>query len=415
MARESIITGVDIGSNAVRVMVGQRNAVEEPLQIIGVGEVPSEGISKGVVTSIEDAVSSISKGLEKAERMTGIPIEHAYIGIGGTHVISQDSHGVIAVSKADGEIKEEDVERVIEAAQAVATPPNYEILHVIPRSFTVDDQKGIKDPIGMSGIRLEVDAQIIQGLTAQIKNLTKSVYRTSVDIDDLVLGILASAEACISKRQKELGVVLVNIGSATSSLMVFEEGDVLHTAILPIGAGHITNDIAIGLRTSIEIAEKIKLDYGSALPKDISKHQEIDLSNIEESEEGLVSQKQVAEIIEARLEEIYKMVDKELKEIDRSGLLPAGVVLSGGGSKLPGAVEVAKRIFKLPSTIGYPSEIITAIDKVKDPSFTVAVGLVLWGSQMEDKVGGRKIFSTDFSSVSKATDKMKSWFKSLMP
>ena len=415
MARESIITGIDIGSNTIRVVVGQKNAEDEAVQIIGVGENDSEGISKGIVTSIEDAVSSISKALEKAERMTGIPIEHTYVGVGGTHIISQDSHGVIAVSKADGEIKDEDVERVIEAAQAVATPPNYEILHVIPRSFTVDDQKGIKDPIGMSGIRLEVDAQIIQGLTAQIKNITKSVYRTSVDIDDLVLGILSSAEATLTKRQKELGVVLVNIGSAITSVMVFEEGDVLHTSILPIGAGHITNDIAIGLRTSIEIAEKIKLDFGSALPKDISKHQEIDLSEIDENEEGLVSQKQVAEIIEARTEEIYKMVDKELKEIDRSGLLPAGVVLVGGGAKLLGMVDVAKRIFKLPCTIGYPSEIITAIDKVKDPNFAVAVGLVLWGSQMEGKQGSHKIFTSDFSSVSRATDKMKGWFKSLMP
>ncbi|MBU1149189.1 cell division protein FtsA [Patescibacteria group bacterium] len=415
MARESIITGIDIGSDTIRVVIGQKNQDDEAVQVIGVGDSVSEGINKGVVTSIEDAVSSISKALEKGERMTGIPIEHAYVGIGGTHIISQDSHGVIAISKADGEIKDEDVERVIEAAQAVATPPNYEILHVIPRSFTVDDQKGIKDPIGMSGIRLEVDAQIIQGLTAQIKNITKSVYRTSVDINDLVLGILASAESTLTKRQKELGVALVNIGCSTTSLMVFEEGDVLHTAILPIGAGHITNDIAIGLRTSIEIAEKIKIDYGSALPKEISKHQEVNLSEIESSEEGLVSQKQVAEIIEARTEEIYKMVDKELKEIDRSGLLPAGIVLTGGGAKLQGMVEVAKKTFKLPCTIGYPAEIITAIDKVKDPSFAVAVGLVLWGSQLEASSGGKKIFNTDFSSVSKATDKMKSWFKSLMP
>ena len=247
MSKENIITGLDIGSTAIRVVVSQINPHDQSLQILGAAENNAEGISKGSITSIEDAVSSISATLEKVERMTGVPVEHVFIGINGSYITSQDSHGVIAVSKSDGEIREEDVERVIEAAQAVATPPNYEILHVIPRSFTVDNQKGIKDPIGMSGIRLEVDAQIIQGLSSQVKNLTKCIYRTGIDIDDMVLGILASAEAVLTKKQKDLGVALLNIGGSTTSLMVFEEGDVLHTAILPVGSSHITNDIAIGL------------------------------------------------------------------------------------------------------------------------------------------------------------------------
>lgn len=413
MVQEQIVTGLDIGSTMIRVVVGQRNENDDRVHILGIAESPSEGISKGVINSIEDAVSSISTCLEKAERMTGIPIERAYVGISGAHIISQDSHGVIAVAKADGEIKEDDVERAIEAAQTVATPPNYEILHVIPRSFTVDSQRGIKDPISMTGIRLEVDAQIILGLFSQIKNLTKCVYRTSVDIDDLVLGVLASAECILTKRQKELGVAILNIGGSTSSLLVLEEGDVIHTAVLPIGSGHITNDIAIGLRTSIDVAEKVKLEYGSSLPKEINKRDEIDLSEVSPQESGRVSQKHVAEIIEARLEEIFNMVEKELKTINRSGLLPAGVILTGGGSKLPGIVETAKSIFKLPCHIGYPLEVITAIDKINDPTFTTAIGLVMWGSALNSKTA--RISMKGFSSVKEVTGKMKKWFKSLMP
>lgn len=416
MAKETIITGLDIGSTTIRIVVGQVNPHDKKIHILGAADDTAEGVSKGSITSIEDAVSSISGALEKVERMTGIPVEHAYIGINGSHITSQDSHGVIAVSKADGEIREEDVERVIEAAQAVATPPNYEILHVIPRSFTVDNQKGIKDPIGMTGIRLEVDAQIVQGLSSQIKNLTKCIYRTGIDINDLVLGILASSEAVLTKKQKDLGVALLNIGGSTTSLLVFEEGDVLHTAILPVGSSHITNDIAIGLRTSIDLAEKIKLEYGSALPEEINKREEINLEELDSREEGMVSQKHVAEIIEARSEEIFKMADKELQKIDRSGLLPAGVILTGGGAKLPGLVEVAKKEFKLPASLGYPLELgSTAVDKVNDLNYSTAIGLLYWGVGFSEKGEGGKLPIPKFSSVADATSKMKKWFKSLIP
>jgi cell division protein FtsA len=220
MAKTELFTGLDIGSSAIRVVVAQRQAGVEGLHIIGAAEGSADGISKGTITSIEDAVSSISATLEKAERMTGVPAEHATVSINGTHVTSIESHGIVAVAKADGEIKQNDVDRVIEAAQAVAAPPNYEILHVIPRSYTVDNQHGVKDPIGMSAMRLEVDAQIIEGQTAQIKNLQKAVYRTGVSIDDMVLSVLGSSLACVSKRQKDLGVALLNIGASTSSLMV---------------------------------------------------------------------------------------------------------------------------------------------------------------------------------------------------
>lgn len=415
MAREEIFTGLDIGSTFIRVAMGQVDPAGEGIQILGAAEAPAEGLSKGSVTSIEDSVSSVSQALESVERMTGIPVENAFVGIGGAHISAQESHGVIAVSKADGEIKEEDVERVVEAAQAVATPPNYEILHVLPRTFTVDSQKGIKDPVGMTGIRLEVDAQIIQGLSSQIKNITKCVYRTGVDINDVVLGVLAVAEAVLTKRQRELGVALVNLGGATTSVLVFEEGDVVHSTILPVGASHVTNDIAIGLRTSIDLAEKIKLEYGTALPNDVSKRDEIHLEELDENESGVVERKQIAEIIEARCEEIFKLVEKELVKIERSGLLPAGIVLTGGGAKLPGLIEVAKKEFRLPAFIGVPQNIAqTPVEKIKDPAWSTAVGLVVWGVSLSTKSSGG-VSLPRFSSVAEVTGKMKKWFKSLIP
>ncbi|MFH1667695.1 MAG: cell division protein FtsA, partial [Candidatus Komeilibacteria bacterium] len=374
-----------------------------------------EGVTKGSIKSIEESVSSISECLEKAERMVGFPIENAVIGISGSHIMTQESKGVIAVAKANGEIQEDDVDRVIEAAQAVATPPNYEILHIIPRDFTVDSQEGIKDPIGMTGIRLEVNAQIILGLTAQIRNLTKCIYRTGVDIVDLVFSILANAESTLTKKQKELGVCLINIGAATTSMIVYEEGNILHTTVLPIGSNHVTNDIAIGLRIAIPTAEIIKLEYGQAIAKDISKRDEIDLSAIADTEKegSMVSLKYISEIIQARLEELLEIVNSELKSINRDGLLPSGIVITGGGAKLPDLIELAKKKLNLPVFMGYPLEVNTTIDKVNDPEYTQALGLALWGMR---HAGGKSGFTSgNFSSVEKAVDRMKGWFQSLLP
>lgn len=416
MARDDIITGLDIGSTAIRVVSGQLKLAPsggEMIQIIGAAEVEAEGISKGTIISIEDSVSSISAALEKCERMTGIPIEHAIVSVNGAHVTAQESHGVVAISKANGEVGEDDVERVIEAAQSVATPPNYEILHVIPRSFCVDDQKGVNDPVGMMGIKLEADVQIILGMTSQVKNITKSVYRTGVDVDELVVEVLAASESVLTKRQKDLGVALVNIGGATTSVMVFEEGDVIHTKILPVGSGHITNDIAIGLRTSVDVAEAVKIQFGTAMSEQVSKRDEIDLASIDPNENVLVSRKEVAEIIEARLEEMFHMIQQELRVVDRDSKLPAGMVFVGGGAKLHGLIELAKNHFRTSAAIGMPINIQTAIDKIQDPEFATAIGLVLWGQGLHAGVNRTGI--TNFSSVANVTGKMGKWFKSLMP
>src|SRR3989338_4887396 len=270
MPQREIITGLDIGSYAIRVVILEQTQ-EGRFSIIGCAERASEGMAKGMVSNVEDLVSSISEVLEEAERMTGINVEHAVIGISGTHIKTLESNGVVAVAKADKEITDEDVARAIEAAQAVATPANYEILHVIPKDFTVDNQSGIKDPVGMTGVRLEVATQIIIGLSSQIKNLTKCIYRAGIDIDDLVFSLLATSESTLTKQQKELGVALVNLGAQTANLIVYEEGQVLHTAVLPVGSAHVTADIAIGLRTSIEAAEAIKLEAGNFDQKKESK------------------------------------------------------------------------------------------------------------------------------------------------
>lgn len=408
MANQNIITGIDLGSGAVRIAVGQIYP-EGDLHIIGLAEGPSEGISKGVIMSIEDTVSSISACVEKVERLIGMPIESAYIGISGSHIISQESRGVVAISRADGEIKQDDIARVLQAAQTVATPANYEILHVLPRSYAVDNQPGMMDPVGMTGVRLEVEAQIILGLSNQIKNLTKSFYRVGIAIDELVFTVLSTAQTVLNKRQKELGVLVVNLGSTTTSIAVYEEGDVLTAKVLPVGARHITNDVAIGLRISIELAELIKLKYGTSLSASVSKTEQINFKDLNEKEEGIASRKEVAKIIEARCEEIFKMVDDELALINRSGKLPVGAVLTGAGSKLNGLVETAKCIFKIPASIGSPKGFVSGINKAFDPSFSTAVGLVLWGMQ-------RPISSkTGLTSIPSIGSKFKNWLKDLLP
>lgn len=415
MPQPQFITGLDIGSTAIRVVAGQVSENGD-LQIVAAVENPSAGISKGVITSIEDATTSISVCLEKIERMLGITLGSAWVGISGSHIITEESRGVIAVSKSDGEIREEDVERSIEAARTVATPLNYEILHVIPRSFTVDGQSNIKDPIGMTGVRLEVDAQIIQGLSSQMKNLTKCIYRTGLDIEDLALSILAASESVTTKKQKELGVAVLNIGGSTTSFAIFEENDLLHTGVIPLGSDHITSDLAIGLRTSVDVADRVKLEFGSSLPREIAKKDEINLAELG-GENELVSKKYIAEIIEARVEEIYERVDKELKKIGRSGMLPAGIILTGGGAKLPGLVEMAKSKLRLPAALGYPMGFLSATDKIHDLAFATAIGLVIWGYELQ-KGASRQRYRGLFGSLGKlgkTAANVKKWVRSLMP
>ena len=419
--KEDIIAGLDIGSSEAKLIVAQRNEREgeERIQIIGATSVPTEGISKGVIKSIDDVTSTISALLEKGERLIGAPVESVWLGINDPYVKCEKSKGVVAVSKSSGEIGPEDVERAIEAAQTLSVPINYEVLHVLPVNFSVDNQKDIKDPVGMNGVRLEVEVLIVQGASSQIKNLTKAIHRTKVEVEDLVLSPLALGEAIVSPKQRELGVAVVNIGSSTTSLAVFEEEKMIHTAILPLGSEHITADMAIGLRCPINLANRIKLEHGNANPHQFSQKDTVDITDLVKEEEvnddiQEVSKKYIAEIIEARVEEIFEKVDDELKKIDRSGMLPAGVLLAGGGSKLPSIVDVAKNKLRLPVSLGEVKNMETIIDKVNDPIFLPSVGLVVWGSMGSERKGNR-VVSIGKDGFKKITKNIKEVFKKFMP
>ncbi len=417
MSKSGIITGLDIGSSNVRTVILQKFEGEENPRVIGVGMTPSFGVRRGIVVDVEETVKSITASLEAAERSSGLHINAAIVNVGGAHLISQPSTGVVAVTRADQEITEEDVARALQAAETVPLTSNLEIIHVIPRSFSIDNQKGIKDPVGMSGIRIEVDSILILGSSPYIKNLSKCVYQAGVEIDSLVCNSLAAAKSILTKRQMELGVIAIDIGGGTSDFCVYEEGDLVQIGVIPVGGSHITNDVAIGLRTSIDVAEKVKINFGSALPEEISKKDQINLAEIQSNEEGTVSRRHVAEIIEARVEEIFTLIDKELRKTGRSGMLPGGAVIVGGTAKLPGIVDQAKKQLRLPAQTGFPTGLGGIVDQVDEPGFAVAAGLALWGvEEYVNKKGGIRIPAIDsYPKVGQTVDKMKNWIKKFLP
>lgn len=412
MAKPRVIASLDIGSSKIRTVVGTLEEKSQVPNIIGVGIAPSTGLRKGSIIDVEETINSISSALEDAERMAGEPINHVFLGIGGNHIESMNSKGVIAVSHASNEISEDDVDRVLEAAQAVNIPSNRRILRIIPKSFTVDEQKGIKYPVGMTGIRLEVDAHIITGLLPSVKNIEKCVLQAGVDIDDIIPSCLASTEAVLSKRQKELGVVVVDVGCGGASVSVFEEGTTLHTAMIPVGGENVTNDIAIGLRTSIDTAEKIKIEYGTCNPGDVNDREIIDLSLVSKIDTQKVSKKLMAEIIQARYYEIFTLVKDELAKIHRDGMLPAGVVLTGAAVKMPGTIDLARETLNLPVQIGFPQNFDGVVDKIDDPAYATAIGLILWGARLENRSYG---FSFKNIDVKKAFSGAKDWVKNIFP
>lgn len=417
MAKEHYIVGLDVGTSFVRAVQAKLNPENSRLSVIGASEVSSVGLRRGVIVDIEETVSSISTVLEKLERMTGVPVISANVSIGGSHISCQNSHGVIAVSRADGEITEADVVRCVDASQAISIPQNREVLHVFPKNFVLDGQSGIKDPVGMSGIRLEVETLIVQAGLPYVKNLHRAVNQAGLEVLDLVLAPLAASEAVLTKRQQDLGVCVLDLGSGTTGLSVYEEGDLLYTAVLPLGFQHITNDIAIGLRCSIETAEKVKLLYGHADPKTATKTEEINLSQIDPAEDQSTLRSYVLEIIEARLEEIFSLVQGELKKINRDGKLPSGVVLTGGGANLPGILDFSKKYLRLPATLGKAQNIDTVIDRVEDTSFASAVGLLFWAQKFNSPSSQGNGFSEKFREIFRNPTlfKVKEWFKSFLP
>ncbi len=414
MARNKIIASLDIGSSKIRIVVGYTDEKTGIPHIIGVGIAPSNGIRKCLVIDVEECINSIASALEDAERMAGEPIHHVFLGIGGHHVESSNSKGVIAISHPNSEIMEEDIDRVLEAAQAVSIPSNRRILRIIPKSFTVDEQKGIKYPVGMSGIRLEVEAHIVTGLTPAIKNIEKSVLQAGVDINDIIPNNLSPGEAVLSKRQKELGVVVVDIGCGGTSVAVYEEGTILHSAVVPVGGENVTNDIAIGLKCSIDTAEKIKIEYGTCLPEEVQEREMIDLSLISKVDIAQISRKTLSQIIQARYHEIFLLVRDELAKIHRDGMLPAGVIITGAGAKMPGTIDLARETLNLPVQIGFPQNFEGVVEKIDDPAYSSAIGLLVWGSRFE---GAHVGLGIDFSKINfgKAATKMKGFVKNLLP
>lgn len=414
MAKHRTIAGLDIGNSKIRAAVAVMEEGSHLPNIIGVGVAPSGGLRKGNVIDVEEAVANISSALEDAERMAGEPIHHVFLGLGGDHISSQDSKGVIAISHSGNEIIEDDVDRVLEAAQAVSIPSNRRILRIIPKNFTVDEQTGIKYPVGMTGIRLEVLAHLVTGLVPTVKNVEKCVHQAGVDINDIIPSGLAASEAVLTKRQKELGVVVIDIGCGGTNLSVFEEGTVLHTASLPIGGENVTNDIAIGLRTSIDTAEKIKIEYGTCVPDDVHDRETIDLSLLSKIDTQIVSKKQLAEIVQARYHEIFLMVKDELSKVQRDGMLPAGAILTGAAVKMPGALDVAREILNLPVQIGFPTNYEGVVDKIEDPAYATVIGLVIWGSRFQGEGYGLKLDLKGIQ-IDKMAQSLKGWFRDLLP
>jgi cell division protein FtsA len=375
MAKTHLITGLDIGTSNIKILVAKKTG-ESDFEVLTQIQEPSVGIRKGVVINADEVSRIIQSLLDKVKSDSGQRIDSVFTNIGGSHIFSTLSHGTVIVSRADQKISKEDVERVLQAAQTFSLPLNKEILDVVPKEFIINGEKGIKDVLGMEGVRLEAEVLAVGVFSPYLKNLTQAILDSDLQILDIVPSPVASAGAVLTPRQKELGVALLEIGAGTTGLAVFEEGDLIHLAIFPIGSANITNDIAIGFKTDIDIAERIKIEFGSCLLKGNDKKEKIET----DGEPLFFSQKQLVKIIEARVSEIFDQCQKELKKISKQGLLPAGVVLAGGGAKLPKIVEIAKKELKLPCRVGKPQNF-PALEG--DPTLATVAGLVLEGADLE--------------------------------
>lgn len=378
MVQERVIVGIDVGTTKICVLVGAVDR-DGKLNIVGVGTCPSQGLRRGVVVNIEETVTSIAAALDRAERLSGKKITTAYVGIAGSHIESENSKGFVAISPSHRDIVQNDISRAIEVARAIPLPANREVIHVIPRGYIVDGQEGIKNPIGMSGFRLEVETHIITGAMSSIRNLIRCVHKAQVEIEDLILEPLASSEAVLADGETDLGVALVDIGGGTTDVAVFSDGAIWHTVVLPIGGNLITSDIAIGLRLPLGVAEELKITYGHCDPASIAEDDMIDLAQFMPDCNDLVPRKLLAEIIQARVEELFSMVHEEIKKSGYDGLLPAGLVVTGGTAELPGILDLAGQTLDLPARIGVPMGMHGLADSISRPAYATAVGLLLWG------------------------------------
>ncbi len=417
--KNDIIVGLDMGSSSIKLIIAQKKIEynEEKIHIIGAVSHPSAGIGKnGTINSIEDAVSSLSACLEKAERLVGIPITSVWLAFNHSKISYERVKGVAIISKNDGEINQNDIDRAVDSAKSFPVPNNYEIFKTIPVKYNIDNNEDVKDPIGMRGIRLEVEVLVALVLSSQMNNLIKIIQRVGLGIDDVLLPSITMAELFLTTKEMELGVAVVDIGSTTTSLAVYEDGTLLHFNVLPIGSEYITADIALGLKCPITLAEKIKLQFGSSDSEGEYEDDNIDISPLLKEEKiddenNIVSRKYLIDIIEARTEEIFDLVDNELKKINRSKILPVGIFLSGGGSLLEGITKTAKRVLSLPVAFLEPKHVKIEIDKASRPDFLSALSLTVYGSY--SSISYKNSFMKDnFKDV---FDKMGKFFGKIMP
>ena len=388
MDETRIITGIDIGTTRIRTIIAEADEKGRPVYM-GYGSVPAEGLRRGVIVNMEKAVQAISKSVEDAEMMAGVHIESAVVSIAGDHIKSINSHGVIAVSHTENEIGDKDVKKAIEAASAVAIPTDREIIHVLPQEYTIDEQTGIKNPIGMSGVRLEVEVHIVTAAVTSAKNIYRSMERCEINTEYLVLQSLASSYAGIGNDEKEIGVVLIDIGGDITDVAVFFDGSIRHTGVVPLGGKNVTNDITIGLRTTLSQAERLKLIYGSALASMVDADDMMEVTGAAGREPKSISRNVLATIIEPRVEEILSLAAREIKKANPPDTLTAGIVLTGAGAMLPGTVELAEQIFDMPAKLAEPSGVEGLPENIATPEYTTAIGLIDYGARFgpgEDKV-----------------------------
>jgi cell division protein FtsA len=404
--QEEIIVGLDIGTTKICAIVGQ--VTDDGVDIIGIGTHPSRGLRKGVVVNIESTVASIKKAVEEAELMAGCEISSVYAGIAGGHIRGINSHGVVALK--DKEVRQVDVDRVIHAAQAVAIPLDREVIHVIPQEFILDDQDGIHDPIGMSGVRFEAKVHIVTAAVTSAQNIIKSVNRAGLNVDDIVLEQLASSEAALGHEEKELGVALIDIGGGTTDLAIFSQGSIVHTSVLSLGGNHLTNDIAVGLRTPAVEAEKIKRKYGCSMPSMVEKEETIEVPSVGGRGERLLSRQILAEIIEPRMEEIFSLVRQDISKSGYEDLIASGIVLTGGTANLEGISELAEQVFNLPVRVGVPTGVGGLVEVVKNPMYATGVGLAQHGILNQ---GENRFRVRDNNIYFKVKERMRDWLNDI--
>lgn len=402
---KELLVGIDIGTSKVVTLVGEP-AGEGKVNVIGFGSHPSQGLKRGVVVNIESTVQSIQKSVEDAELMAGCEIYSAYTGIAGSHIRSINSHGIVAVREQ--EVSNSDVERVIDAAKAIAIPADQRILHVLPQEFIIDNQDSIREPIGMSGVRLEAKVHIVTGAVSAAQNIVKCMKRCGLTTTDIVLEQFASSQSILTDDEKELGVCMIDIGGGTSDIAIFTEGAIRHTAVIPIAGDQVTNDIAIALRTPTRNAEEIKIKYGCALQDLVDCNQMIEIPNLGERVAKRLPRRALSEVVEARYEELFSLAQAEIRRSGLEDKIAAGIVLTGGASKIQGAQELAERIFRVPVRIGKPHNVVGMPDIIQNPIYATSVGLLVYGlkqrSNQRDAVMGQPNMKTLWS-------RMKNWFQ----